>query len=80
MSSMRSPTGSSHNNDEWTPLLQEQRDNVPHTTTPLPTAQIFILLLPWSAEATVFYSISPYINEVRRMVVFPLTTSVLISI
>jgi hypothetical protein len=63
---MRPPAVSDDNNDEETPLLSQGRDGPPHkpTTTPLPTSQVAVLLLPWIAESIVSQSISPYINQV----------------
>jgi hypothetical protein len=62
---MRSPARSADDNDdEETPLLHVQNDDTPHKPTPLPIAQISVLLLPWIAEATVSNSITPYINQV----------------
>ena len=52
-------------NDEETPFLQIPSDDTPYKPTPLPTAQVSVLLLPWIAEAIVAHSISPYINQVR---------------
>ncbi|KAF8491346.1 MFS general substrate transporter [Russula emetica] len=47
--------------DEETPLLQ--RDNAPRKPTPLPKAQMFLLLLIRLAEPITSHSISPYISE-----------------
>lgn len=49
--------------DEETPLLQ--RDNAPRKPTPLPKAQLFLVLLIRLAEPITANSISPYISEVR---------------
>jgi len=49
--------------DEETPLLQ--RDNALRKPTPLPKAQLFLLLLIRLAEPITANSISPYISEVR---------------
>jgi len=54
---MSSPT----RQDEETPLLQ--RDNAPRRPTPLPKAQLFLLLLLRLAEPITSNSISPYISE-----------------
>ena len=48
--------------DEETPLLQ--RDNAPRKPTPLPKAQMFLLLLIRLAEPITSHSISPYMSEV----------------
>ena len=64
---MRSPTRSDDHNDEESPLLRVQSDGTPQKPTPLPLAQIFVLVLPWIGEAIVFCSIGPYINQVGRM-------------
>jgi len=53
-------------NDEGTPFLQIRSDDTPYKPTPLPTAQVSVLLLPWIAEAIVSHSISPYINQLVR--------------
>ena len=47
-------------NEEETPLLQ----NSPPARTPLPIAQISILLTAWLAECVTAQSILPYINQV----------------
>ena len=52
--------------DEETPLLRDQSHNATHRQTPLPTAQVSVLVLPWIADSIVAYSISPYINQVRK--------------
>ncbi len=63
---MSSPTHS----DEETPLLQ--RDNAPRKPepTPLPKAQIFLLLLIRLAEPVTSNSIVPYISEVCFFLVY----------
>jgi len=60
-----SPTRFDDNTDDETPLLRVQGGNTPRKQTPLPTTQISALVFPWIAESLVFYSISPYINQVR---------------
>ena len=55
----------SDNHDE-TPLLRAQSHNAMYRQTPLPAAQISVLVLPWIADIMVTYSISPYINQVRK--------------
>jgi hypothetical protein len=55
--------------DEETPLLQ--RDNAPRKPTPLPKAQMFLLLLIRLAEPITSHSISPYISEVCFLVYLP---------
>ena len=62
---MSSPT----RQDEETPLLQ--RDNAPRRPTPLPKAQLFLLLLLRLAEPITSNSISPYISEVSFVVQLP---------
>jgi hypothetical protein len=63
---MSSPT----RQDEETPLLQ--RNKAPRQPTPLPKAQIFLLLLLRLAEPITSNSISPYISEVCFVVqLFP---------
>ena len=52
--------------DEETPLLQ--RDNEPRKPTPLPKAQMFLLLLIRLAEPITSHSIIPYISEVYFLV------------
>ena len=47
--------------NEETPLLNQDPSNKP---TPLPIAQVSILVLPFIAEAFASLSISPYINQV----------------
>jgi hypothetical protein len=56
-----------HELDEETPFLptQEVPPQLNPTRTPLPTAQISILLTAWLAEAITSQSISPYLNQVR---------------
>ena len=51
--------------NEETPLLHVQSDETPRNPTPLPTAQIAVLVFPWVAESIVEHSISPYLNQVR---------------
>jgi hypothetical protein len=52
-------------NDEETPLLSSQEDLLPGPArTPLPIAQISILLTAWFAECVTAQSILPYINQV----------------
>lgn len=55
--------------DEETPLLQ--RSNAPRQPTPLPKAQLFLLLLLRLAEPITSNSISPYISEVNFVVQLP---------
>ena len=55
--------------DEEIPFLPN-REVLPEsnpTRTPLPIAQISILLTAWLAESITSHSISPYINQVRYM-------------
>ncbi|KAI9443964.1 MFS general substrate transporter [Lactarius indigo] len=57
-----------HEVDEETPLFPNQealRDLNP-TQTPLPMAQICILLTAWLAESITTHSISPYLNQLVR--------------
>ncbi len=56
-----------HELDEEAPFLpsQEGLPDLNPTQTPLPTAQLFILLTAWLAESITSQSISPYINQVR---------------
>jgi len=61
---MRSPARIDDNNDEGTSLLRVQSDDVSHKPTPLPTAQVLALFLPYISESVVSNSISPYINQV----------------
>ena len=49
--------------DEETPLLPS-REDLPPARTPLPIAQISILLTAWLAEGVTSQSIIPYINQV----------------
>ena len=49
--------------DEETPLLSS-REDLPPARTPLPIAQISILLTAWLAEGVTSQSIMPYINQV----------------
>jgi hypothetical protein len=58
---MRAPTS---NNDEETPLLHVRGKDTTLKSTPLPAAQISVLILPWIAETIVSHSMSPYINQV----------------
>ncbi|KAH9027362.1 MFS general substrate transporter [Lactarius hengduanensis] len=56
-----------HEIDEETPFLPNQEDlNPSQTRTPLPTAQITILLTAWLAESILSNSISPYLNQLVR--------------
>jgi hypothetical protein len=53
--------------DEETPFLPSQEvppDSNP-ARTPLPIAQISILLTAWLAESITSHSISPYLNQVK---------------
>ncbi|KAH9955872.1 MFS general substrate transporter [Russula dissimulans] len=52
--------------DDETPLLRVQSGDTQRKQTPLPTTQISVLVLSYIAEATVAYSISPYINQLVR--------------
>jgi hypothetical protein len=61
---MRVPTRSDVNDDEETPLLHVQGEDAILKSTPLPAAQISVLILPWIAETIVSHSMSPYINQV----------------
>ena len=56
-----------HEIDEETPLLpnQEVLPDFNPTQTPLPMAQISILLTAWLAESILSQSISPYLNQVQ---------------
>ena len=54
----KSPTRPDDINDEVTALLRAQSDDPPHEPTPLPTAQISDLVLPWIAETIVSRSTS----------------------
>ncbi|KAH9027869.1 major facilitator superfamily domain-containing protein, partial [Lactarius pseudohatsudake] len=53
--------------DEETPFLsnQDPPDLIP-TRTPIPTAQICILLTAWLADSILFNSMSPYFNQLVR--------------
>ncbi|KAH9054502.1 MFS general substrate transporter [Lactarius vividus] len=51
--------------DEETPFLPNQEDLNP-SQTPLPTAQICILLTAWLADSILSNSISPYLNQLVR--------------
>jgi hypothetical protein len=56
-----------HELDEDAPFLQDQ-EVLPHLTptrTPLPIAQLSILLTAWFAESIIAQSISPYLNQVQ---------------
>lgn len=64
---MRPPTRSNDNNDEESPLLRVQNDDAPQKPTPLPIAQISIVVLLWVGEGMVFSSIGTYINQVGPM-------------
>jgi hypothetical protein len=65
MSILMSPTTRFEDDiGEETPFIPND-DPVPCKPTPLPTAQISILLSLWVAEAVVEHSITPYINQVR---------------
>ncbi|KAH9059723.1 MFS general substrate transporter [Lactarius vividus] len=58
----------SHEIDEETPFFPNQ-EALPHsntTRTPLPIAQISILLTAWLAESITSQSISPYLNQLVR--------------
>ena len=57
--------------DEETPFLPNQ--DVSPTRTPLPTAQISILLTAWFAESITMHSISPYINQVKYVLAVPIS-------
>ncbi|KAH9169240.1 MFS general substrate transporter [Lactarius sanguifluus] len=60
--------GDDHEIDEETPFLpnQEGPPDLKPTRTPLPTAQISILLTAWLAESILSHSISPYLNQLVR--------------
>ena len=64
---MRSPTRSGDSNDEESLLLSVHSDNIPQKATPLPIAQVSVLVLPWIGESIVFCSIGPYINQVGHI-------------
>ena len=53
--------------DEEAPFLpnQEVLPDLKPTRTPLPIAQISILLTAWLAESITSQSISPYLNQVQ---------------
>ncbi|KAH9030854.1 MFS general substrate transporter [Lactarius deliciosus] len=57
-----------HEIDEETPFLpnQEGPSDLKPTQTPLPTAQISILLTAWLAQSILSNSISPYLNQLLR--------------
>jgi hypothetical protein len=60
--------------DEETPFLPNQEvlpDSNP-TRTPLPIAQISILLTAWLAESITSHSISPYLNQVQYLLALPI--------
>ncbi|KAH9059727.1 hypothetical protein EDB87DRAFT_1684367 [Lactarius vividus] len=65
-----SPTSfeDNHEVDEETALLpnQEVLPDLNPTRTPLPMAQISILLTAWLAESITSHSISPYLNQLVR--------------
>ena len=63
---MTPPARPEDNDNEGTPLLFN--DDPPLKPTPLPATQVSVLTLPWIAEAVVVLSISPYINQVRKVV------------
>jgi hypothetical protein len=52
--------------DEETPFLP-RRDDFSPARTPLPIAQISILLTAWLAECITAQSIIPYINQVSHV-------------
>ena len=55
--------------DEEAPLLPDRKhlsDPNHPTQTPLPIAQISILLTAWLAESIICQSISPYLNQVLQ--------------
>ncbi|KAI0290669.1 MFS general substrate transporter [Russula brevipes] len=54
------------NSNEETALLPVQSNDAPHEPSPLPRAQISVLVLPWITESIVSHSISPYINQLVR--------------
>ena len=59
-----------HELDEVAPFLPEsdQEESLPRSKlkrTPLPIAQISILLTAWFAESIISQSINPYINQVQ---------------
>ncbi|KAH9027876.1 MFS general substrate transporter [Lactarius pseudohatsudake] len=58
----------SHEVDEETALLpnQEVPPDLSPTRTPLPMAQISVLLTAWLAESITSHSISPYLNQLMR--------------
>src|SRR6266702_907941 len=64
-----------HELDEETPFLSNH-EVIPHlspTRTPLPTAQISILLTAWLAESITSQSISPYLNQVQYSLSLPIS-------
>ncbi|KAH9005453.1 MFS general substrate transporter [Lactarius hatsudake] len=52
--------------EEETPFLPNQDPDLIPTRTPLPTAQICILLTAWLADSILFNSMSPYFNQLVR--------------
>ena len=58
-----------HELDEVAPFLPDsEQEAIPHSKpkrTPLPIAQILILLTAWFAESIISQSISPYLNQVQ---------------
>ena len=60
--------------DEETPLLSS-REDFPPARTPLPIAQISILLTAWLAECVTAQSILPYVSEVLYAHLAPLHIS-----
>ena len=53
--------------DEEAPLLPNRLSDPNHPTqSPLPIAQISILLTAWLAESIICQSISPYLNQVLQ--------------
>ena len=59
-----------HELDEAVPFLpdSDQEESLPRSKlkrTPLPIAQISILLTAWFAESIISQSINPYINQVQ---------------
>ena len=63
---MRPRVRPADSDNEGTPLFLS--DHPSRKPTPLPAAQVSVLILPWIAEAIVGLSISPYINQVRTLV------------
>jgi hypothetical protein len=62
-----------HEFDEETPLLPsvEVLPDLKPTRTPLPIAQISILLTVWFAESITSQSIGPYLNQVQCATSWP---------